>query len=523
MATKDPFKKINLSEEKRHDEINFEYDGVPIRATYNYVGVGGWLSRGTIALLDYEGHLMQKDPQEPGHGFATSIHKELIIPMLEKKQQQAEAIRTATIEKAKELINENQSRLKMALPEIDLAEMTLQQALDADLEDYLNDHSSSERGRKDIRKRLGKMATFWDGLQIKKITVGDIKKYARQNKMADVQRHIAELERFLQDVSHRRGVALPNSAAGKYLEQMKPQNTAKTLRKQRKDAANTDVLPKKYEDEIDANAWAHMGDPMWAASMLLKESGLPTADICRLKIADLERNKDDEEQVYVLYRRDDLKTATRDYTFPLQPCGGLYCNRYIAWLAAAYGEERVRSEKYLITSDPEGEHPLDPTKVNTFVHEQLRAAKFGYAGYAKLPDDLSASLGAPLLRSTRTKHLNEDCGLSKDPGARCFMLHRSMGGMVQADHYRSFTDPTGRTYLWRLIRQDRHGIPAQEADAAKTPKKTSRVQRGADDELRFRGTGTRGDMLITVQLKHIKEGDVIEAISEGGCYLEIIE
>ena len=131
-------------------------------------------------------------------------------------------------------------------------------------------------------------------------------------------------------------------------------------------------------------------------------------------------------------------------------------------------------------------------------------------------------MSSKLLVKTREVHLREVCGLSNDPGALTFMLHLSMGKQVQSDHYRAFTDPTGRDYLWRRLRLDRHGLPESMHKAQY--KRMSRVKGPDYDELRFPAPNDGRDMLITLRLatKGLNVGDAIEVIADEGCFLDVI-
>ena len=86
----------------------------------------------------------------------------------------------------------------------------------------------------------------------------------------------------------------------------------------------------------------------------------------------------------------------------------------------------------------------------------------------------------------------------------------------------AFTDPTGRDYLWRRLRLDRHGLPESVHKAQY--KRMSRVKGPDYDELRFPAPNDGRDMLITLRLatKGLNVGDAIEVIADEGCFLDVI-
>lgn len=520
---KNPFKGIVIDAKYPHAQRDFALEGVTFRATLNSTNATGRLSRGTIAILDEQGYLMQRNPDSKTHRFEDAIQKSLIIPLPNAAQRQEDVIWQTVEQAARKLARENATRLRAEWRRTDsLGGLTLHQALDIYMTDYLADRTSRGKIRTAYQNRLMRMASFLSERQIKDIRRVDLKRFCEQHHAENGAAYIEELNGFLKDTAHRLEVRVPTDVPEKYLTDLASKDSDTERKRMQRAAANADVLPASYERKLDQMAWEHMGEPLWGAAMLIKEGGLATELVCGLRIADIEYTDDLEKKVFILYRRDDLASATQDYTFPLSPCGGAYIVKYIQ-LLRMQGDVRVMKERYLFSSDTEGNTPLASTAVNAFIRRQLSGFLFGYAGRIPLGADLSISMGAPLLRATREKHLREDCGLSGDSGALNFLLHRSMTNQVQANHYRAFTDETGREYLWRALRRDRHGLP-EAAEDAERPKRMSRVGREDYDELRFPSRGADGDMLLIVHLSgELKAGDIIEVFAENGCFLESSE
>lgn len=123
-----------------------------------------------------------------------------------------------------------------------------------------------------------------------------------------------------------------------------------------------------------------------------------------------------------------------------------------------------------------------------------------------------------MLYATREKHLREDCRFDGDRGAISFLLHQALTGQVQADHYRCFTDETGRRFLYRHLSQTRHGLPPSETKHTRV----SARQCGDVRELRFppKTEDVGIDEIITLTIEGLQVGDVIEVRSAEGCYFE---
>jgi hypothetical protein len=177
-----------------------------------------------------------------------------------------------------------------------------------------------------------------------------------------------------------------------------------------------------------------------------------------------------------------------------------------------------RGGKYLFALDDLGDKPLEPAELTQFVRVQLGRYIFGYSGRAQL-DGQTISPGAKLLYATREKHIREDCRFGGDRGAISFLLHQALTNQVQADHYRCFTDQTGRRALHKRLSQTRHGLPPTK------PRNTRVSTRWCGEvcELRFPPkTEEAGiDQLVTLAVEGVSAGDVIEVLAREGCYLTV--
>ena len=518
----DPFAGIKITPHSGKQTIIYDYQpGVKIRFTLNPTRAAGYLSRGTIGLLDPQtGHLLQTRTDSKSHRFSDAATLELYIPCPRQGETQEQVIRRTVKKRTEDLIKKYRYALNMNLREgKSLAEMSLRTAVELYATDYVNDESGSSELRKTYYSQLRKLAAAFEGKKLKDLTSGDFRDFCDAHQRKNGLGYIKRLYSFLTTIAHREGVECP---AKKKLEEYirrQERDPKITNRRLQREAAATDVLPAEYEAMLDSRCWEKMGDPMAALTVLLTESGLPTAEVCGLRWGDLLLN-DDRECVFLCCRRDDLSSYTHDYTFPLSPYGASYINAWRDCLAQSCPAERLADSAYVVSQDDVGQKAISPSELSNYIRSTVGAYTIGYAGRIKL-EGMASAMGVQLLRNTRGRHLVEDCGLRDDPGALAFLMHQSMTGQVQSDSYRSFTDPTGQQYLYSKLCRDRHGCPAPEKENTRTS-----IVRLPDGRQEIRippvsGSSRQGDALITLTLTNVQPGDVIETYAPDGCFMDI--
>jgi len=95
---------------------------------------------------------------------------------------------------------------------------------------------------------------------------------------------------------------------------------------------------------------------------------------------------------------------------------------------------------------------------------------------------------------------------------------RSRGFIQQ---YRSFTDRTGKQYLFSKLRRDRHGCPPPTKENTRL---SSALLPDGRQELCIppvSGSSRQGDALITLTLTNVQPGDVTETYAPDGCFMDI--
>lgn len=518
MARKtNPFKKIMLTPENRHAEVVIEItSGIFVRATFNLSKNTGWLSRGTIGIWDPATGRYKQRIQDGTHDFKNTMTKDLIVPEPQEGESQFEVIERTTRQAANELINTYRHLIVAAIRDNrDLHNLSLGQALDIYGPDYIADCSTSPEMKKTYRNQLQNLANFLGERSLKEIKRSDFIQFCRIHRGRNSHQYIATFQKFLSFTSFRLGIAQPcQSALDSFFRSV---DKGKKNKQRDKDVA-TDILPKEYENRLDNGCWDHLGDPFWGITVMGKESGLDVKTLCGHKIEDIILG--DENEVYVIHQRDDLASYTNDYSFPLGPFGASYISKYLAFLADTFPPERMEGDKYLFSKDTVGAVPLTTKEVTSFIRTDISRFLFGRTGRITLENGTSISMGLPLLRNTRKKHLLEDCRFDDDHCAILFLLHQSLTRYVQADNYRSFTDVFARRLLRKRLEQDQHGYRPPESSKKYT--RMTNINRGDFRELHFpakKNSCPGKDQMITITFEGLEPGDLIEVRSKEGCYV----
>ena len=514
-----PFKGIKLTPEKPHAEVTFEVaTGVSVRATFNLSPHTGRLSRGTIGIWEPDTCRFKQVIKTGTHKFSGAMTKDLIIPAPADNEAQEEVIERETRLAANKLLSVFRLQVLGELRESKaLINHSLAQVLELYGADYVADRSNSVEMRKIYLSQLQNLANWLGEKPLKDVKKKDLTQFCEIHKGKNGVDYISNFQSFLSNTAFRIGIEPPCKAVldsffqGLRREQNRDKENAPPL---------TDVLPGEFEAKLDKGCWDNLGDPFWGCTIVVKEGGLEILHICKLKIKDIVLGET-EAEVYIIFRRDDIATYTNDYSFPLTPLGASYITRYLARLKSSCSPERMEEEKFLFAEDENGEVPLKASDVRDFIRVQLSRYLFGYAGHVALKNGTTISMGAELLRSTRKKHLLEDCRFDGDRGAIIFLLHQSLSRFVQADSYRCFTDTFGRKLLYKRLSQDRHGC---QPLGTKKYSRMSNVVRENIRELHFppkHNSCPGKDEIITFDIEGLELGDQIEVIGPEGCYVSV--
>ena len=501
--------------------------GVSFRVTANRQKRGPYAVRGTVAMEDPEtGHLMQvsgdhrlaiqKHRDEKGyqplagkHPFASAVTRELLL-RCQESEDYTQAIKAKVIELANSLCAQHREILHEQMQRsMELRDMPLSLAIDLFAAPYLDDRTKSQSMRRTYELQLEKVAKVTDPQPIGKWSLRLLKKLEKDHPDINYN-NIKEVKRFLDNTARFR--AEGNPAADSLNSYLQGAKKSRDTKKRQKDATNASVLPERVEAEINRRAWEMMGDPQYAGLIMIKEGCLTANAVADLTLDQLQLDPTTPTKVFVVLHRNNTTTATHDYTFPLFPLGAVYINQYIQYLSATFGPERIQGDCYLISDSEDGKTRFAPEKLTTLCREEIQRNTFGYAELAGL-EDLEGSKGISLMTKTYEWRLKRFSQLGNDLGAQMFLTHRSLGRSVQSDHYRAFTDQTGRNFLYKSLMRDTRMIPAEKPPYRRRSKRKTVTQ--ITEVIPARTDGL--SQTIQFKCKDYQAGDIIEIdVPEGG-------
>lgn len=268
--------------------------------------------------------------------------------------------------------------------------------------------------------------------------------------------YLQESERFLNFVYDYRADSERINPFTKYLLRH-PATDSRNPRRLQQKASNTDVLSLDEERNLNHRIESNIDNGILVGITLVKEGGLTSKEACHLTWAEISPMPDYPDTLLIALRKDDMAGATHNYTFPLLPFGSRTLLKRLAWLREQYSEEQIcRMPVASAENDPT--KALDPSRLTDACRTVLHNCGVGYAALAGL-QDLHTGAGIHMLHATYRYRLEDVCRLRDDPGLLTFMLHHSLTNLVQADHYRSFTDPTAQHMLHTAISRDNRFDP----------------------------------------------------------------
>ena len=342
-----------------------------------------------------------------------------------------------------------------------LGDMTLADALDIYLVDARRERSKSDSVRDAYSGRLQRLSEKLAANPIGRINSKTLAEALPEKSDRTKADYLSDLLHFIGYAEDQQRCECGLRAAiEKVRGQLKLKDPDKTEAAAAKEASNSKILPDEAEGLLNNRIEQKLDNPYFVALAFAKGGGLSNADICALKIGDIQASTSDKEVAFVKMTKA-YASATQDYTFPLFPWESRLIHKYLRMLKKEFGPDRLAEDRYLLSPADDGLTPLEAKGITELCRLELQKMRFGYAeliGNA----DLSRDKGISMLRSTYRARL-EACGITKDhdEGAWLFMQHLTLGNNTQADHYRAFTAETGRQCLLDYVMQDHRFIPRQ--------------------------------------------------------------
>lgn len=544
---------ISLAQgENKYEGILTFHPQVQFRVSVNRQHKGFYAVRGTVALISpVDGYLLQpsadkmatimSDRHKKGakeitsqHAFATAAKKELHIPRKTpplgvdasadasgnkyeiSSVDYTDAVALEALRLANKLIIEYEKDIRKRLStDVPIDKMPLALLLSLHGAAYLDTRTDSDTQKAAYRRDINVVASAAGVIPIRDLTQKKLSELVSTYPNITVQR-LQEVQKFLRYVSLYRHSADPFSTViDSVIENYPRERNIPALRDK---ATLPPCLTEEVDEKIDSSH-RNKFDPLAAGLILIKEGHLSAEDVCQATFGMIDFSANNPFRVFVLLRKDNYSGATHDYGFPLFSFGADYLTRYMNYLKETYGEIRIESNKYILSYAEDGSVPIDTNELLKYCKKEVDKFPFGYAALAKISVSREPKV-ITLFHNTYKKRLAEDCRLKNDYGALLFLTHQSFSHSVQADCYRSFTDSTGREYLFRSTQRDRRGIPPQPIEqkhyrvrSGKAPQ--TKVKQYAPNTYGFANT-------IRVSMKGLKPGDTIEVETARGCFLSTL-
>ena len=291
------------------------------------------------------------------------------------------------------------------------------------------------------------------------------------------------------------------------------------------DAVKAVALPQELELNLESMCWENIGHPKYMYIMFTKESGLSADVSCELTFGDIILNPTEKETIFISYHRNNIVSSTHDYTFPLFPVGAVYLHAYMEYLEKTYGADRIGKDRYILSDCADGTKKIESKKLKNFINELLSHHKLGYAELVGLKElNIRRSRGEALLVKAYEKRIRSiftgtGCK-AVDDGAASFMMHQILVNSVQTDHYRGFTDQTGRYFLAASLRKDPRD-PYQYSKLDEQPHRRKRAAwkytpDGTGKQYIYPARSRVHRLIYEVSFENLKAGDEVTIEAPGG-------
>lgn len=478
-----------------------------------------YLVRGSLSLLDpATGQVMKvrkdrKRSENDSDSVANSKKESTKVDAriaLYSASADEEDLRQLVADKARLLYNKySLLLLDSTKKNVPLERMTFSTAVNIFSPQYLNykTKSADEQHKRDLR--LIKVSEYISNTPISGLSLNNIKDVCKKIG-GNWHPYINEAKTFL-DYALRLTHNSPNvNVFQDYLDRH-PETPKDDVLDLQKSAANSDILSAVEESTLNQFILPNVHIGMLIGVTLIKEAGLSTSEACELRWKDISYPEEFLGLALVDFHRENVSGATHDYSFLMFPFGSAVLKERRAWLQQqGYSEEDIEVMPVASANGNPCER-LKPSKLSNFCRAILHSAG---AGYAKLAaqHDKEVGGGVKLLLNTYAYRLSDVCNLRNDPGVVAFMQHKSLYNMLQANNYRSFTDPIARHYIATALRRDTFRLVPQ-----KQRKNTVRIKKlGSGKEVRVVSNSPQEKTSFLLKIR-CKAGHPVEIESKLGC------
>ena len=320
---------------------------------------------------------------------------------------------------------------------------------------YAQSQSKSTNMQHTRIRRLKRMANVLPSKQLGKLSLHAVQ--AASSALGSQWRiYVQEASCFVDYVFQLSRDASGYNVFHEYLERH-PADTKRNNQNLIRNAANSDILSHAEEQKLNDLSSNDIRNGQLIGVLLVKEAGFSAAEACALTWKDVLPVADIPDALLIRYKRDAIAGATHDYSFPIVGFAVEILQKRKSWLSEQGFSAEEIANMSVASSEKDPSIPLEPRVLTASCRNVLRNFGVGYATLAGL-HNCQRGAGITLLLQTYKHHLEDICGLKNDPAAVTFLQHKSLVNMLQANHYRCFTDATGLNYLTTALRRDKRFV-----------------------------------------------------------------
>lgn len=474
--------------------------------------------RSGIATKPAKNHKATDDAQEDGsaetnnQAQSKSVIKDARVAVVSDSSD-PENLRKIISEKAKALCNQYQLLLlDSADKSVPTERMTFSLAIALMSANYTKSSSKNPETQHRKELRLKRMANVLPKAEIGKLSLNDVK-MACNELGCQWRTYVKEACRFLDFILQMRRDSSGYNVFSEYLRRNPARTKRDTLRLQ-KDASNSDILSLKEEKTLNQIISDGVDNGLLMGVLLIKEAGFSSTEACALLWKHVLPVADAPDALLIRYRRNEIAGAVHDYSFPITgfPVEILLARKN--WLLnQGFSEEKI-ADMHVASEQKDPSIPLAPRVLTATCRNLLHNAGVGYSTLAGLTD-YQQGAGITLLLQTFQHHLENVCRLKNDPAAVLFLQHKSLVNMLQANHYRCFTDTTARHYLITALRRDKRFLKEERhAKCIKRKKKQS----GEQIEIYPESSKYRTHATFRA---HLEPGQSVMISAPNGCFVAV--
>lgn len=425
------------------------------------------------------------------------------------RSEDPELLRSIIAEKSWKLFQSNEAQLVRAPTDGARTDaINLNRLEIAYIDDYLRLKKQKERKRRmleDVGQALG-------SVPVGKITHKQLDD-VRKNLGGSWKSKICEAANFLDHVYELRRDGGDSNVFRDYLE-LRPE-TVDTRKLQNRATEKPSLTPGE-ESRLIQMAIQHPDNVIAVAAATIVCTRLDAFYISgKMTFGDFENMIEFPDIVIVKLYKENVTGAVHDFSFPTRPLFRKVIDARRSWLVQ-HGIQPGPETPFICYVVGVGEAcrdaKIEPGKLTDGIRNLLANmdVKKSVFDQARMTDeDDRSGAGIKLLKGTYDKYLSL-CGLTSDVALKRFLQHKSLRNSVQANYYRSFTDPTARYCIAvALMRKssDRKAVAGIGSKICRGRTKTT-IKPAASSET-----------LIAELHIRLKPGEKLEVFAQHGCTL----